>query len=454
MEKEDYLQENNGDEEFKTINKDKADFAIKEHILKSDITNSSQCEAQGIVRNKIEDKYVKQEKEQKIEMAHPQVQMKAENALLDIKKSEIDIIRAARNYEIISRKVESGTHRFVCSICGKREKCTSEVKTHLLKQHNYIEPPHQKIMHECNKCEFTSGQIIDVVRHMANVHHSTELYSRCHLCEYQSERSFAVKEHIKFKHLKVPKLKCEQCDFTANRKSEIRTHVQTVHEGIKAKCSSCSFTNITISTIYSHRQRFHTEKSCNVCHEKFQGKINLIEHKLRQHQGKVIDCNKCDYKSTNKLKLQKHLKYAHPLKCSQCQYETTGMCDLQAHLVKVHKMSHRQSRLEIGALSYANEKLVKIEFIGDKKENIEGESDHGVFEFFGKKIKLEKLPIKDPEKCDIKQKHLGNQGIDTDINYFALSNVKEEQINKIRDSKEEETEDSDIEWNWEDTQNI
>ena len=43
----------------------------------------------------------------------------------------------------------------------------------------------------------TLQQIIDVVRHMAKVHSSTELYSRCHLCDYQSEASFGVKHHIK-----------------------------------------------------------------------------------------------------------------------------------------------------------------------------------------------------------------------------------------------------------------
>ena len=412
---------------------------IKENLNRSSLTQSNKCEMKGAVkpaqgrrwrwspstftdpsRIKKEDNNIKQERTENMDgKAELQVELKEENALLDIKKSEfklsvqrgpqeIDMIRAARKFHIISRKAEPGSNRFVCSICGKREKCTNSVKTHLMKEHNHIEPPFQQVVRECNKCEFTSGQIINVVRHMANVHNSTELYSRCHLCDYQSERSYDVKHHIRITHLKM-NVKCEQCGFTAARQYDIRRHVQTVHDGIPAKCTLCSFTSLTISTIYSHRIRYHTEKSCKECHETFKGTINLVEHKLRNHLGKVIDCNKCDYKSTNKVKLKNHLKYAHSL---------------------------------------------KSETIGERKENIERKSDSGVFEFFGKQIKIEKQPYKDLEKCDNKENNIDSVGIDSDITEFAAANVNIEKLDKSRDSKEEDTEESENQWNWEEAQFI
>ena len=236
MEKDNCLSENHGEDKVVTYSRSNAglknmepipDFPdVKEDHLTSSIPQSNQCQIQGFVGIKTENKYVKQENEDNMDIIKGplKVQSKEEYDMSDIKKSDMDMIRSSRKYQIISRKVEPGTKRFVCSICGKREKCTSSVKTHLLKHHNYIEPPYQKIIHECTKCEFSSGQTLDVVKHMANIHNSTELFSRCHLCEYKSKQSGDVKHHIRITHLKMY-VKCEQCDFTAAKKTTIRKHV-------------------------------------------------------------------------------------------------------------------------------------------------------------------------------------------------------------------------------------
>ena len=315
-----------------------------------------------------------------------------------------------------------------------------------LPQENKCDLPQENKIHQCNKCQFKSKYWTDFLKHMKDNHTSEK---QCYLCDYQSEESFAVKEHIKLKHAAI-KMKCDQCDFMTFRKSEIQRHKETFHVDNKVKCPLCSFTissavgraHSSIATLYSHKQRFHNKKSCDVCNATFYGTNGLIEHKLKLHKGKVIDCNKCDYKNTNKLKLQRHIKYAHLLKCSQCNYGTPGLCDLQSHLVKVHKMTHRQSRLELGHIHDKLETVVKTK--NQRQGSLKENSPYANFMFFGKIIKQEHVK----EESKIEKDSVKTE--DPDDLEFEVGELpfRKEDENESRDAMEEKCKESETEWNW------
>ena len=64
---------------------------------------------------------------------------------------------------------------------------------------------------------------------------------------------------------------CDQCDYKATKKINLKRHKRVVHEGIKYKCDQC---------------------------DKFIS--NLNQHKLSVHVGIKYNCDQCNYKATQK----------------------------------------------------------------------------------------------------------------------------------------------------------
>ena len=191
----------------------------------------------------------------------------------------MDVFEKRNRYRIL----DNGKKRYVCSICQEKHGATGNIKQHLVKHHNYVGPP--KYIHKCTKCKFVSGQKIEVLKHMKNVHNSKELYSKCIHCGFVGEKKAVVEEHIKVIHLNLIKT-CGQCDFTAKRKHDMTKHVIFAHQGIELKCRSCTSTYKSPDAMYSHRYHYHSKKVCKKCNKLFQGAMSLNDHIITDHEAK------------------------------------------------------------------------------------------------------------------------------------------------------------------------
>ena len=59
------------------------------------------------------------------------------------------------------------------------------------------------------------------------------------ICRVSSKRTFNFfrkKRHENTTHLNIRELKCEKCDFTTNRPGHLKTHKESIHEGIMYDC--------------------------------------------------------------------------------------------------------------------------------------------------------------------------------------------------------------------------
>ena len=90
---------------------------------------------------------------------------------------------------------------------------------------------------------------------MKDVQNSKELYSKCHIWDFQCVRKFGLKEHIQSMHCDVTKA-CNYCDYVAKSKTsnDLQKHVLTSHEGIELNCRFCAFTFTSLDTINSHKK--------------------------------------------------------------------------------------------------------------------------------------------------------------------------------------------------------
>ena len=77
----------------------------------------------------------------------------------------------------------------------------------------------------------TSGEKIgDVINHMKNNHAETDLYSKCQICDFKTQRKSHLKEHNETVHFKTIK-NCDQCEYSVSMLHNLAKHKQEKHEG-------------------------------------------------------------------------------------------------------------------------------------------------------------------------------------------------------------------------------
>ena len=94
---------------------------------------------------------------------------------------------------------------------------------------------------------------------------------------------------------------CLQCDYKTTKKSYLKGHIKSVHEGQKFSCAHCGST--------------------------FTQKANLQTHIRSVHEGQKFSCTHCEYKVTWKILLQKHVKSVHGKVRSELMLKTEYLTD-------------------------------------------------------------------------------------------------------------------------------
>lgn len=65
---------------------------------------------------------------------------------------------------------------------------------------------------------------------------------KCLSCDYATNKTQDITEHVRSVHLKIRDHKCNLCDFSASKKTNIRVHIETVHLNIrKHNCNMCDY---------------------------------------------------------------------------------------------------------------------------------------------------------------------------------------------------------------------
>ena len=78
---------------------------------------------------------------------------------------------------------------------------------------------------------------------------------------------------------------CGQCDYIATFAGALKTHIESVHEGVRYSCRQCDYKAT------------------------FAGALN--RHVESIHEGVRFPCDQCDYKATQKTDLKRHRKSKH-----------------------------------------------------------------------------------------------------------------------------------------------
>ena len=88
----------------------------------------------------------------------------------------------------------------------------------------------------------------------------------------QSYKEKGTSRDIKCQYIKGIKYQCDECDYKATLKENLKKHKMSVHIGFKYPCDQCDY--------------------------KATQKGDLKKHRLSVHIGIKYQCDQCDYKAT------------------------------------------------------------------------------------------------------------------------------------------------------------
>ena len=134
---------------------------------------------------------------------------------------------------------------------------------------------------------------------------------------------------------KIRKYQCNLCEYTNINKTQMDTHKNKVHLGIRIKCEF--FDNLYGSKYNMHRHVDEKHKSipkkikvfkCSECPKVFTTSGSLTVHYKPVHEGVRYECKMCEYKATQKNDLKRHEERTHFPKyqtCSICSKQNTNV---------------------------------------------------------------------------------------------------------------------------------
>ena len=146
------------------------------------------------------------------------------------------------------------TNPLVCDECGKTFQNEEKLKTHR-KTHTKQEPllcPYFACQKVCN------GRLAQR-NHLKSVHGPKERNHQCSYCSKMFATPGDVTRHENSIHLGVKTLKCDQCDYASNFSSAITEHIKAKHLGILFDCDypGCDKSYDKKGNLDAHRWRVH-----------------------------------------------------------------------------------------------------------------------------------------------------------------------------------------------------
>ena len=159
----------------------------------------------------------------------------------------------------------------------------------------------EMLNYDCNECDYSTTREMELSFHIQSVHkqetvkisqqtseimlndniHEGATYP-CNYSNYKNVKSDILKLHQESKHVKY---KCKECKFISKRKSELKRHQESAHNGVKYSCDQCNYKASKRGNLKRHQETLHEglRHFCNLCFYHTARKDRLAHHKLRKH---------------------------------------------------------------------------------------------------------------------------------------------------------------------------
>lgn len=154
-------------------------------------------------------------------------------------------------------------------------------------------------------------------------------WDKCECCDYTSDKRSNLDKHVKETHKKLEQkpLCCNHCDYTTVRQGDLKKHIEETHEKLEQNllhCNHCDYTTVRQGNLNRH----------------------MLTHANKVHKIGKFKCDKCDFSDDKKNRLTQHLKRKHPMvdnvfECRECDFRTLWENELEKHIKEQHSKKHK-----------------------------------------------------------------------------------------------------------------
>lgn len=241
------------------------------------------------------------------------------------------------------QKITPNSKEFKCGICGYMLP-TDDLAAHM-ENHN----------HEADSMQFddlfTFGTEVAVDDEGNTVMESefrpmTKKVFRCKKCDYPTNRSSRIREHVRTCCIGVAQYGCRYCGGVYKIKRNLVVHMKT-HESEDASgpvkivspghtCKKCGYTTTNQSHYDDHIITCENKgHECEICGKSFRIRKYLNKHRRIHKVGDCYVCKTCNFKTDSGVQLGKHVlacKEANGEKCKFCDKSFQSADELVRHL--------------------------------------------------------------------------------------------------------------------------
>ena len=121
---------------------------------------------------------------------------------------------------------------------------------------------------QCGQCMHKMTTTTKLQKHMKNFH--GRKIHRCPYCDYKTSKKMGTEKHLDnhmktvhhqlFKWFEIKDLMCPHCEYTSNTSSDLAQHVRVIHDRVKDKiCPHCDYASHYSSTLDFHITVVHNK---------------------------------------------------------------------------------------------------------------------------------------------------------------------------------------------------
>ncbi|XP_031766500.2 zinc finger imprinted 3-like isoform X2 [Galleria mellonella] len=269
-----------------------------------------------------------------------------------------------------------------CSICNAKTPLISDLKMHLMKEHDikfYLD-----INDYILEFKLTDGEMLN-----------------CALCHSTYETFKMLLQHMNGHYRNYI---CEVCDLGFINKHRLKNHQRT-HELGTFKCSFCDKVFSTRVKMMCHEKYTHNTSAryttnCPYCDQSFTSYYQRNRHMSNEHNTAAASykCNICDKSFILKSKLTSHIKKVHLMernhKCAECGQGFFIKQSLDEHMIK--HTGERVYKCTVCHKAYARKKTLR---------------EHMRIHNNDRRFKCGVCGLAFIQKCSLKSHMLSNHGI-------------------------------------------
>ena len=192
---------------------------------------------------------------------------------------------------------------------------------------------------KCEKCDQICSSKGGLKNH-DDYHHSTEEFV-CPICSKIMTGKARFEGHLKT-HGDI--IQCDQCEYKTHENCNLVLHARRMHTSVFDHfCDICGIGFKTTAAVKGHIKRRHRKKAkakCEECSKEFADANYLRIHKKRMHEAghkKLFPCDLCDYQADRGYSIKKHKRVVHEMSMETCFMCSKQVKSLYHHFRHFHK---------------------------------------------------------------------------------------------------------------------